>query len=81
MTEAEAKTKWRPMARHFNAQYRPCGNSFAAMEPSQHTKCIGSACMMFRWDESESFYASDADELLAIRERPRQGYCGLAGKP
>jgi hypothetical protein len=45
-------------------------------------KCIGSACMMWRW-EMESVLQMEGDGIhrSAVRPSKKNGYCGLAGKP
>ncbi len=69
MTEEEAKTKWCPFVRHYNAMFQPCGNSLAGVPPRETPvtpfTCIASACMAWR-----KALAGDVG-----------GYCGLAGKP
>ena len=62
MTEQEAKTKWCPMMRSstgvFDKHREPANND-----------CIGSGCMMWRWDE----WAEGG------RVEDKHGHCGLAG--
>jgi hypothetical protein len=66
MTEEQARTKWCPMVR-FQHQL---GTNRDACFDHAGTHCIGSDCMMWRWD------------VEACREGPEvdHGYCGLAGK-
>lgn len=61
MTEAEAKRKWCPMFR-----LSPDGSN-ADADGGQRTKCIATACMMWRW------HRVDVKTGLS-------GYCGLAGR-
>lgn len=61
MKEEEAKTKWCPLVRRAG-EY---GNADAD-GLQRPTKCVGSACMMWRWSSSPC---------------AGLGYCGLAGKP
>lgn len=94
LTEDEAKTKWCPMVRHdmdggFN-RFHSDGTA-----PASAT-CIGSACMMWRWNEYTDQYRhyrhseppeGEGWERTAHpgqwrRKNPnRGGFCGLAGKP
>ncbi len=65
MTEDEARKKWCPMActpRHLEA-------NAAADGMTEFNACIGSDCMMWRW------------ELRLSVDAPTDGYCGLAGGP
>ena len=87
MTEEEAKTKWCPMG----IGLKDFPNSPVGQDNPR--RCIGSACMAWRWDEEwfqaevrrqgnanpKRLAADIARELSACGERP--GYCGLAGKP
>ena len=57
MTEEQAKTKWCPMVR---TPALVVGDDI-----HRHGTCIGSDCMMWRWD-------TEAD--------PRHGLCGLADR-
>lgn len=76
-TEDEAKTKWCPHTRVMNINGDGGGNKWdktaAPAESPHNSLCIGSACMMWRWAGE----APDAN----WSDRPRKGYCGLAGKP
>lgn len=79
MTEEQAKTKWCPMVR----AGREGANTTAAVNWPQDggatvihqewAKCIGSGCMMWRWNK-----AYDSKNEVVIGPH---GYCGLAGKP
>lgn len=76
MTESEAKTRWCPMVRLYGDDWttRLDDNELKAVtdgDVARSTKCIGSACMMWRWLPSPSLKAGS----------PTSGYCGLAGKP
>ena len=82
MTEQEAKTKWCPFAR-VSAVFRYSHeenrtNEFAvaynrsATDSPVTARCIGSACMAWRWEVKLKVINSPADE---------SGYCGIAGKP
>jgi hypothetical protein len=67
-TEEEVGKKWCPFARH---AYFPefNGTAAAAVNRPQATpvNCIGSACMAWRWQPSDT-------------NQPPRGFCGLAGK-
>ena len=78
MTEEEAKTKWCPMLGEGNATK----GLHERVDGTVSANCIGSDCMMWRWDaitpeEKRQLreYGDDTGPLLAI-----PGYCGLAGK-
>ena len=64
MTEDEAKAKWCPQV-HLRSLFDATARIDQA-EPA--AKCIGSACMAWRW-------------LPIDVNAPRSGYCGLVGKP
>lgn len=93
MTEAEAKTKWCPMAvtwPHYKT--RPINREAQGFVPNE-CLCVGSACMMWRWFERPEFVwdrasidMSDPEKIVSTQEKkkntdPPIGYCGLAGKP
>jgi hypothetical protein len=69
MTEDEAKTKWCPFSDVADA------TPAQAIVPA--TRCIGSACMAWRWQDVSGPYASVNEAM----EEPPYGYCGLAGRP
>jgi hypothetical protein len=86
VTEEEAKNKWCPEARV--GVY--AGNGGVSVNRNPETedeiRCIGSACMMWRWlrsvDEESlqkdillELYTKDADAMRVL------GYCGKAGRP
>ncbi len=95
MTEEQAKTKWCPFARIFPAgDFWQSSNgrdmtvlqaSLAEGDLGNLSRCIGSACMAWRWEELGGF------ERLLDRNTPQvwvksgnsttDGHCGLAGKP
>jgi hypothetical protein len=76
MTEDEAKTKWCPKIEH-----RGLG------------KCIGSGCMAWRWEpQTYEHHSNDVGSYVntepdtnryGVRGKalPREGFCGLAGRP
>jgi hypothetical protein len=67
MTEDEAKTKWCPEARAvaIGPTGRAAANRNEFGEIYTAHKCLGSACMAWRW----------------LDEDDRIGYCGKAGVP
>lgn len=79
MTEAEAKKKYCPMV------------DWAKRYPGHSGKCMGSACMMWRWEETTHGgdnigkdwykwrYIDNYDPALEGVSKTNQGYCGLAG--
>lgn len=85
MTEEEAKTKECP---HFSvgvAIFMASGKG-ENFNGRLDTKCIGSACMMWRFQmkyvESESAGSGLVKTMtIAKYEKSEHGYCGLAGKP
>jgi hypothetical protein len=80
MTEDEAKAKWCPAFRgNDHGVNRPLDLDTNAMMG----RCIGSACMAWRWIEDAEFRAR-ADRAFdrdGTRLMPDRGYCGLAGAP
>ncbi len=91
MTEAEAKTRWCPMARVLYAVQGDAthGVKFAATNQFQddygknlHSHCIGSACMMWRKQYAVGMkYDATAQDAYETAEDRGEGFCGLAGKP
>jgi hypothetical protein len=70
VNEQEASDKWCPM-RHVAYNGENGGTVATNVDPygrnQQEHHCIGSKCMMWRWDGG--------------RPSSVHGYCGLAGKP
>lgn len=96
MTEDEAKTKWCPFVRHYNALFQPCGNSLAgSMRDHDRSKgmffnCLGSACMAWRRDGPATIPKDGVVDhgggrqgigKVQVPNPCRDGHCGLAGKP
>lgn len=79
MTEDEAKTKWCPHGQIAIAVGPSDGIEVADNRPDniKHANCIGSDCMMWRWNNGAYPLPNDPPE---IRNR-YDGFCGLAGKP
>ena len=87
MNEATAKTKWCPMTRAVAIRYQgeDPSASFNKLQLEQKDEsivpknighCIGSGCMMWRWNEP-LFDGPDS----YVSEPGPEGYCGLAGSP
>ncbi len=95
MTEEEAKKRWCPFARCFpdnsEGMTDGAGNRWTLDQDDKpnafgnDNKCIGSACMAWRWfhpghdpDLPRQFPDVIGSELNKRRDI---GFCGLAGKP
>jgi len=85
MTEDEAKTKWCPFVRIESYERTNSYNRHSDGDASTNVlKCIGSACMAWRWDTSTWSLQSDDKGLLMRRSADMEepyGFCGLAGNP
>ena len=89
MTEDEAKQKWCPFARVSAVQENsvtPSFNRAATKEADTMTpaasKCIGSACMAWRWSLTQPPGTGfDAYGRPNPRQPDIRGFCGLAGTP
>lgn len=84
MTEEEAKTKWCPMVRAMKA----IGSRDDIWETTNRDPkfsdlptCIGSACMMWRWEKKMEVEWPEHSAPMARPADPPHGHCGLAGKP
>jgi hypothetical protein len=66
MTEDEARTKWCPQARAWEAG-AAVNRSPTTQRVEPETRCIASDCMMWRWGRHTT--GDDAGD----------GYCGVAG--
>lgn len=87
-TEEEAKTKWcqmmasAPLERDETERY---GNHQGVVS----ARCLGSACMAWRWwdavEHSRAYYIENtrnrAPSELSGPIESRRGYCGVAGSP
>lgn len=77
MTEQEAKTKWCPI------------NAIAIQSTKSYPVCIASDCMMWRWEDENGYFKRVTDDMKmsgmdskeAMECLPREGWCGLEGKP
>lgn len=71
MTEDEAKTKWCPLVRVLDS--RGPWNRHPDKKVSSDATCLGSACMMWRW-EGWPAGRTFSDDRPPI---PKTGDCGL----
>jgi hypothetical protein len=88
MTEDEAKTKWCPFARYDSGDGAPSNRwkqSLPASEPDALNpvacRCIGSACMAWRWQPAGSMDRPTRTGPGNASVARTRGYCGLAGSP
>ena len=83
MTETEAKTKWCPMVRIAvgDGDYATANRGWVAnpegLIDTEMGRCIGSACMMWRWIEDGG---ANLEQYRNGEPYQQRGYCGLAGK-
>jgi len=82
MTEEEAKTKWCPYAR-LGSSTSGLGGFNRFISPAREadfdgTRCVGSACMAFRWDFKTAARKSDFPGSASTSDG---GFCGLASRP
>lgn len=80
MTEDEAKTRWCPFANCAGDRGNRDADGFRPKG-----KCIGSACMAWRWFAQTratdgSWNVHETDEWEGYRSDAKEGYCGLAGR-
>ncbi len=73
-TEEQAKTKWCPMV---TPGPQDTATEKHYMHPSQC--CVGSACMMWRWEMSQPGMSTPIGVAFKP-EKTGRGYCGLAGQ-
>ena len=89
MTEEEAKTKWCPYYQvnggtdaddNRSTRFLPETKAYG---PSLiNAKCLGSACMAWRWDrELWKLVQDETGMSMKPRGGDPDGFCGLAGKP
>ena len=67
MTEDEAKTKWCPMVRSSDLE-KDVDNCYIKDRNPTYSRCIGSDCMMWRWELDVRFAEMSKTD----------GHCGLA---
>lgn len=84
MLESDAKTKWCPMSRIGTIHTDGNGNTYALSYNRDDDRgnthlstCVGSECMMWRWNFVEN--ASGVQAKGHTFEE--HGHCGLAGHP
>lgn len=75
-TEEEAKTKWCPHGRVFDANG---ANRWMHDGIARGPLCIGQNCMAWRWGGQHETKRNDLE--VAELHIDRIGYCGLAGQP
>ncbi len=80
MTEDEAKTKWCPFVRYKFAILSDASafNRGGHERDAENTRCIGSACMAWRWVEKNVY--NNQGDLIGERVTT-YGHCGLASAP
>ncbi len=97
MTEEEARAKWCPFVRYSVAFDDYASNRWKQSLPEDEPhalnpvpcRCIGSACMSWRWvqritNKKEIYdyqHYIGAPRAEPIYENTEHGFCGLAGKP
>lgn len=99
MTEEEAKTKWCPHVRITNddtGDWKSFRNNRGKAGDNLNHNCIGSACMMWRWQTKSVLFdpktkemapavwgqSYDGSKFIHMDVDGREnGFCGLAGKP
>lgn len=93
ITEAEATLKWCPMVRYAIGPEETAlaaVNRNSALSPTlrqtEHARCIGSACMSWRWTHIvDPAWVQPRTGPAALMPGPTvqsdRGYCGLGGKP
>lgn len=69
-TEADARELWCPFSR---AEV----NRGKAVSGAEHVRCIASDCAAWRW----AYRFEHVETGEGIHFEPKQGYCGLAGRP
>lgn len=86
MTEEEAKLKWCPMSRVAIPQRDVRNNTVGHTVANRlddykfpfHSACIGSNCMMWRWEKVENPEGNPLNKPLLFIDSTTDGYCGLA---
>ena len=97
MTEDEAKTKWCPQYRVGVADDDTIDNRLTRfpVQLPRAQMCLASECMAWRWEpQTYEHHSNDVGSYVntepdtnryGVRVRgkalPREGYCGLAGRP
>jgi hypothetical protein len=90
LTEAEARLHWCPFARSASAISVPGTGSTPMQAYTGHNRdnpdgqmpaCVASSCMAWRWSGEKPLLDIDLVTSEVVKEAPRTGYCGLAGRP
>lgn len=86
MTEDEARTRWCPFSRVRQLHGGVAASSINRIDLDEYPipaacRCLASACMAWRWHQSDTFkYEADMKfRATGVRITPTEGYCGLAG--
>ena len=82
-TEKEAEQLWCPQIRvairFAENNVVACNAEYSERNPQSHAFCIGSNCMMWRW---QGKYKPDGPHaLIELPKEQWTGYCGMGGKP
>jgi hypothetical protein len=89
-TEAEARTKWCPLARQLVHHETSTGVALAAANrtPEAVSRCVASECMSWRWELTKEPLPNEPTKYgrlgLAYALQPttyEHGYCGAFGQP
>lgn len=75
MTEDEAKTKWCPAARFHAAPSDDIySNRDDMLKSSIHSRCLGSDCMAWRWDEAKRTLAFLEAVQAYMKTQPKPNF-------
>jgi len=77
MTEDDAKKKWCPMSRY--GDFNLGGALNRGLDEAGTLNCVGSSCMMWRWEMTPSAAARTKENNDVITSEP-SGFCGLSGR-
>jgi hypothetical protein len=88
MTEEEAKTKWCPHSFFTGKDAEVSGNREYFWDEDRLPKCMGSACMAWRWAHKKGDFVPTeivrdlhGEKITYKMADDDMGFCGLAGKP
>ncbi len=86
-TEDEAKTKWCPFTRITTSgeEWHTNRGSHTDVHERNFDRCIGSACMAWRWltweEDGAVWRMTGPGSAQGKRDGVHEGCCGLAGRP